>query len=705
MTRRMFSSVAFLVLIAILSPLHRSPTTLAFSLTTSPIQQQQQQRRQQQIHKHALIRNSIPPSRPTTTRIMVQSTRTSVNDNSIGISSDTTASSSSSSFTTTTTTTPSSQSFQLPSRPASQYDAVIAGGGPAGLLTAIMLTQKYGPSYKIAVCERRPTIPPSPFQSDVWNDVARFYLLGIGHRGQSALDRFGILPDFIKASVEVHGRRDWQPGQTNVEDGRTTISNKDPPSRVLARDKLVGLLHEQLVEQHIIKRNATIDLLYGYQVEPLEFGNDRSHKNEDTATTAAAAAPPPVKVRITKCEEVVTTATTTDDQSTTPSSSSSSSYEASQDSQQVCNVDDYVEATTHFLVGADGASRTVARAMEAADAKRFQQLNLVQKVFARQRPFRITRFDDDNPRVYKSVPITLPSDWPRDLNYSARSRNSRITLEALPSDDKGNLCALLLMRPDDELAQPNVDPNKLRQFFDDEFPQFGMLVNDDEMARVAQKPASRLPVFRYAGPRLCMGSRTLVLGDAAHTVKPYYGLGANTALEDVHVLSDILDECRRSENPDTGENCCPPESVIPAAVQTFSDRRSGDAQALVTISRNMDRPGKLFLLNFLIPIILDGIFHKLAPKIFGPNMFGMFQMKGIGFKQIQRKKRLDRTLQLVILGTLASGFCVAVKEFISAVSRFTGKSVSLVSFGIVVAAALFGAGIKKMATTQKASVP
>ncbi|KAG7369206.1 kynurenine 3-monooxygenase [Nitzschia inconspicua] len=698
MTRRFFSSVAALAMVvAILYP---SPI-LAFSSTKSPIQQRSQQ---QQSHTHTFKRKSIPLSRPTTTRVVVRSTTTS-NDNSIGISSDT-ASSSTTITTTTTTTTPSSQSFQFPSRPASHYDAVIAGGGPAGLLTAIMLTQKYGPSYKVAVCERRPTIPPSPFQSDVWNDVARFYLLGIGHRGQSALDRFGILPDFIKASVEVHGRRDWQPGQTNVEDGRTTISNKDPPSRVLARDKLVGLLHEQLVEQHIVKRNATIDLLYGYQVEPLEFGNDRSHKNDDTTTTAAT---PPVKVRITKCEEVVTTTTPTNDQSTIPSSSpsslsSSSSYEASQDSQQVCNVDDYVEATTHFLVGADGASRTVARAMEAADAKRFRQLNFVQKVFARQRPFRITRFDDDNPRVYKSVPITLPSDWPRDLNYSARSRDSRITLEALPSDDKGNLCALLLMRPDDELAQPNVDPNKLRRFFDDEFPQFGMLVNDEEMTRVAQKPASRLPVFRYAGPRLCMGSRTLVLGDAAHTVKPYYGLGANTALEDVQVLSDILDECRRSENLDTAENCCPPESVIPAAVQTFSDRRSGDAQALVTISRNMDRPGKLFLVNFLIPIILDGIFHKLAPKIFGPNIFGMFQMKGIGFKQIQRKKRLDRTLQLVILGTLASGFCVAVKECISVVARFTGKSPSLVSLGIVVAAALFGVGIKKMTTTQKASV-
>jgi kynurenine 3-monooxygenase len=451
-----------------------------------------------------------------------------------------------------------------------------------------MLTQKYGPNYKIAVCERRPSIPPSPSQADAWSDVARFYLLGIGHRGQTALRRFGILEDFIKASVEVQGRRDWQPGQTKVEEGRTTIANKDPPSRVLARDKLVGLLHEHLVEQYLHKTNATVDLLYGYEVNPLSFGNNNDNDNGEGEI---------VKVRISKCEEVLT------------SDEPSASFEASQDSQQVCNVDDYVEATTHFLIGADGASRTVARAMEAADAQRYSELNVFQKVFAK-RPFRITRFEDDNPRVYKSVPILLPPDWPRGLNYSARSRSSRITLEALPSDDKGNLCALLLMKPNDELAQPNVDPAKLRQFFDEEFPQFGALVNDEEMAKVAQKPASRLPVFRYAGPRLCMGSRTLVLGDAAHTVKPYYGLGANTALEDVQILSDILDESTSKE-----ETSYLPELVIPNAVKTFSDRRSGDAEALVTISRNMDRPGKLFIINFLLPIILDGIFHKLAPQI------------------------------------------------------------------------------------------
>lgn len=528
-------------------------------------------------------------------------------------------------------------SFQT-KKPASHYDTIIAGGGPTGLLAAIALSQKYGPDHKIAVCEQRSTIPPSPSDDAVWSDVARFYLLGIGHRGQTALEKFGVMDDFKEASVEVKGRRDWQPGKTKVEDGNTTPNKKSPPSRVLPRDKLVGVLHEHLVQNYIDSdKKANIDLLYGYQVDPVDFGADPADL---------------VSVRISKCED--------------KSSTDKETFKASQESEELCDTDKSVVATTNFLIGADGAARTVANAMEKADTERYNNLNPLQRLVAK-RPFRVTKFEDDNPKVYKSVPIQLPADWPLSLNYSARSSDSRVTLEALPSDDKGSLCALLLMKPEDELAQPDVDPSILRAFFDKEFPQFGALVDDDEMARVAQKDSSRLPVFRFAGPRLNMGSRTLVLGDAAHTVKPYYGLGANTALEDVQVLSEILDASSSSSS--TGN-----EDVVPTAVQEFSDRRSADSAALVTISRNMDRPGKLFYINFLLPLILDGMFHKMAPRIFGPNMFGMFQMKGIGFKQIQRKKRFDRALQLTLIGSLLTGAGTAAKSLVLLLARVSGKS-------------------------------
>lgn len=566
------------------------------------------------------------------------------------------ATSSSPLFSSSSSTTSSSRPTGIRSneKPQDHYDSIICGAGPAGLLTAIMLSQKYGNSHNIAVCERRPAIPPSPFDAEVWNDVARFYQLGIGHRGQKALKEFGVFEDFVQASVAVNGRRDWQPGMTKVEDGRITPARKDVTSRVLARDKLVGVLYHHLFHNY---SKANIDLLYGYQVEPTSFGTNNQEGGEDYVT-----------VQISKCTEE-------DISGTTPNS----------EEDETCTVDSFHVSTTKLLIGSDGSARTVANVMEALDAQRITNTNPLLRPFV-AKPFKVKRYTDDNPRVYKSVPIQLPSDWPCDLNYSARSTGG-ITLEALPSDANGSLCALLLMKPEEELAQANVEPAKLRALFDKEFPQFSALIDDEEMERVATKSASTIPSFRYAGPRLNMGKRTLILGDAAHTVKPYYGLGANSAFEDVLYLSQALDDATVGSN---GK-----EESIPKAVDLFSNRRSGDASALVMMSRNMDRPGKLFFACFILPIILDGVFHKMAPKLFGPNMFGMFQ-KDLSFQQIQRKKRLDRILQVGIIGSMLTAVGWGVKSSIRIVARATGKSQMFVSASTFVSLAVAQIIFKKV---------
>lgn len=514
-------------------------------------------------------------------------------------------------------------------------DSVICGGGPAGLLTAIMLAQKY-PSKQIKVFDRLQA-PPSPTDESVWGDVAKFYLIGLGSRGQTALNEFAVWKEVEDVCTAVKGRKDWSP-ESSEEGTERIFTDRPIDTQVLPRDKLVAVLH-----QHILKNYAAqIDLKYGYEVEPLDF-----EAGEDGAE---------VVVRVSKCEgETVTL------------NQKSILGDSEGESDLLCNVENSVVISTNLLIAADGTARTVANRMEEDDRAKRKKMNPIQRIFA-GKPFHVTRYVDDNIRIYKTFPMQLPPDWRHDLNYSARSKGGRVTFDALPANRKGSYCGVLLLRKDDPMALPNSDPVELRKLFDEALPQFSKLIDDETMVTGAKKAPSFLPSFRYVGPRLNQGQRTVMLGDCAHTVKPYFGLGANSALEDVKILSTAID----SSNGD-----------LTQAVQIFSDKRAGESKALVKISRELDRPGALGFITFILPIILDAIFHGIAPKIFAPNTISMLQKEGIGFQQVARRKRLDRLGQVAILGSVAVSMFSLAKVIVATIANALGKRSSTVFGGFL----------------------
>ncbi|GKY95927.1 hypothetical protein MPSEU_000553300 [Mayamaea pseudoterrestris] len=545
---------------------------------------------------------------------------------------------------------------------------VIVGGGPAGLLTAIMLAQQQdggggrnerhtasssssssssttlsssptSNTHAIHVYDRQPHAAPSPDDFDAWNaDAAKYYLIGLGGRGQLALQQLGVWNQVKQHCVAVVGRKDWPPGASEGVERVFTKRDKKTTAQVLPREKLVGILQQVIQTQY----SQQVVIHYGCQVEPIEF----DYKNGES-----------VLLQVTKC---VAASDNNVDRSMTPSSSATTP-------DIFCSVNDETNPPSlleaGFVIAADGTQRTFANAMEQASRAR----NLLARL-TQPRPIKVKRYLDDNQRVYKTIPLKLPSDWRFDLNYSARTKGSKMNLDALPANANGDYCGVLLLLANDPLAQANTCATQLRGRMDKELPQFSALMSDEVTAAVAIKPVSFLPAFRYVGPRLHQGKRCLILGDCAHTVKPYFGLGANSALEDVLVLQDVLTQCGGD---------------VTVAVPEFSKRRAPEAKTMVRLSRELDRPGKLGFVTFILPIILDSIFHGLAPRLFTPNIIAMMQREEYTFTQVARRKRIDRTLQVAIIvgGLGATGWLVNVGiQALAAALNRSAKTTATITF-------------------------
>ena len=169
-------------------------------------------------------------------------------------------------------------------------------------------------------------------------------------------------------------------------------------------------------------------------------------------------------------------------------------------------------------------------------------------------------------------------------------------------------------------------------------------ITDEGLARFVDSPVSPLPTFRHVqGDSLCNSSEnTMLIGDAIHTVKPYFGMGANSAFQDVSLLSEAI----RGE---AGAGA----HAWRRAIRAFSDRRAADAQALVRISHALD--GDLF-----VPlIVVDSLFHRLAPSLFNPNVIRMLQDDRFNFTDVERIKLRERVVQWSLLAAALAALLAA----------------------------------------------
>ncbi|KAJ6508495.1 FAD/NAD-binding domain-containing protein [Mycena sanguinolenta] len=262
------------------------------------------------------------------------------------------------------------------------------------------------------------------------------------------------------------------------------------------------------------------------------------------------------------------------------------------------------EFDDHFdlCIGADGSHSVIRRHLMAAVRMEYSQQYLSHEYVEIKLP----------PGVDASGHSTFLLDpdhlhvWPR----------GSFTLVAMPNKNKSFTCALFAPKTIFDDLQ---DPDPLILFFKTHFPDLLSLLGEKQLVLELQRnPRSQMITTKTNPYNL---GAVIIIGDAAHSMVPFYGQGLNCALEDVRILSILLRKEKGGHDP----------SVIRRVLSNYSESRHEDLIAICDLA--MDSHLKMrhsvatwsymiraFIDNALYAISESPVLTDLTETIFSPKV-------------------------------------------------------------------------------------
>ncbi|ODQ78454.1 hypothetical protein BABINDRAFT_162675 [Babjeviella inositovora NRRL Y-12698] len=186
------------------------------------------------------------------------------------------------------------------------------------------------------------------------------------------------------------------------------------------------------------------------------------------------------------------------------------------------------------------------------------------------------------------------------------------------------------------------------ELFERNFPDAIDLIGRDALVRAfATNPRGAL-VCTSCKPYNLAG-KALILGDAAHSMVPFYGQGMNCGWEDVRVMMELLEE----SGFDTHK-----------AFDKYSETRHEDLLAICDLAINNYREmaSKVVDPLYLLRKKIDGWLSRALGERFWIPLYTMVSFRGdIPYAQVvKREARQQRILRRLVNGIVGGGFFAAV---------------------------------------------
>ena len=176
----------------------------------------------------------------------------------------------------------------------------------------------------------------------------------------------------------------------------------------------------------------------------------------------------------------------------------------------------------------------------------------------------------------------------------------------------------------------------MRSFFQRWFPDVPALIEDLEDQFLAASPSSLVTVKC----RPWVVGNTVLIGDAAHAVVPFYGQGMNAGFEDVRILCEQLEQH---------------EGDLAAALREYEHLRieNGHAIADLAIANFEEMKDHVADPKFLLGKKISNLLQKLLPGWYRP-LYSMVSFSNTPYAEAVRVyRRQKRTLSVVLFSMMA----------------------------------------------------